>query len=59
MTKEKLLKLLENDRIKDNNEIDKYKKDLIRNYSLSKERWFEKPKKLTLWEKLKIILSRS
>lgn len=59
MTKEKLLRLLESDRIKDNNEIDKYKKDLIRDYSLSKDNWFQKPKKLTLWEKLKIILSKS
>lgn len=59
MMKEKLLKLLESDRIKDKNEIDKYKRDLINDYSLSKDRWFEKPKKLTLWEKLKIILSKS
>lgn len=57
MEKEKWLKYLESERLKDQKELQNQKKKLANEFSkLKKEDIFPKPKKLTLWKKIKIIL---
>lgn len=54
---EKILKWLEGEKVKDSRELEKEKQLLIREIrKRKKDDFFPKPKKLTLWQKIKILL---
>jgi len=52
-----ILKWLESEKLKDSKEIENTKKKYIEEIrSIKKEELFREPKKLTLWEKIKILV---
>ncbi len=54
---QQLLNWLNSEKLKDQRELDNTKKKLISDIKkINKEELFPKPKKLTLWQKIKIIL---
>lgn len=54
---EKILSWLNSEKNKDSRELEKEKEKLIKQIKkLNKEDLFPKPKKLSLWEKIKILL---
>ena len=54
---QQLLNWLNSEKLKDKRELDKEKEKIIKEIKgISKEDLFPKPKKLSLWEKIKIIL---
>lgn len=54
---EKILSWLNSEKNKDNRELEKEKEKLIKQIKkLNKEDLFPKPKKLSLWQKIKILL---
>jgi hypothetical protein len=54
---QQLLNWLNSEKLKDQRELDNTKKKLISDIKkINKEEMFPKPKKLTLWQKIKIIL---
>lgn len=54
---QQLLNWLNSEKLKDQRELDNNKKKLIADIKkINKEEIFPKPKKLTLWQKIKIIL---
>lgn len=54
---QQLLNWLNSEKLKDKRELDKQKEKLIREIKgINKDDLFPKPKKLSLWEKIKIIL---
>lgn len=54
---EKILNWLNSEKNKDSRELQKEKEKLIKQIKkLNKEDLFPKPKKLTLWQKLKILI---
>ena len=56
-TKEKMLNWFESEKIKDAKDVEEYKRLTISEIAnLSKDNWFKKPKKKTIWQKIKIIL---
>jgi hypothetical protein len=53
-----ILKWLESEKLKDSKEIENVKQKYIQEIKgLKKEEIFQAPKKLTLWQKIKILLS--
>lgn len=53
-----MLKWLEKQKVKDNLEIENYRKQIINNIKvINKDELFPKPKKKTLWQKIKILIS--
>lgn len=55
---EKILNWLNSEKNKDKLQLEKEKELLIKQIKkLSKEDFFPKPKKLTLWQKIKILIS--
>ena len=54
---QQLLNWLNSEKLKDQRELDNNKKKLINDIKkIKKEEIFPKPKKLTLWQKIKIIV---
>jgi hypothetical protein len=52
-----ILRWLESEKLKDSKEVENVKKKYIQEIKgLKKEEIFKEPKKLTLWQKLKILL---
>lgn len=52
-----ILKWLESEKLKDSKEIENTKKKYIEEIrSIKKEELFREPKKLTLWQKIKILV---
>jgi len=57
---EKILNWLNSEKNKDKRQLEKEKELLIKQIKkLNKEDFFPKPKKLTLWQKIKILISRT
>lgn len=57
MNQERLLKWLNKEKVKDKVEIDSEKKKFIEDIrKISKEELFYKKKKLTLWNKIKVMI---
>lgn len=55
---EKILNWLNSEKNKDKRQLEKEKELLIKQIKkLNKEDFFPKPKKLTLWQKIKILIS--
>jgi hypothetical protein len=53
----RMLKWLEKQKIKDQLEVENYKKNLIKNIrSIDKKELFPEPKKMSLWQKIKIMI---
>jgi hypothetical protein len=53
-----ILNWLESEKLKDSKDIENIKRKYIQEIKgLKKEEIFQKPKKLTLWQKIKILLS--
>jgi hypothetical protein len=53
-----ILKWLESEKLKDSKDIENVKRKYIQEIKgLKKEEMFREPKKLTLWQKIKILLS--
>lgn len=53
-----ILRWFESEKLKDSKEVENVKKKYIQEIKgLKKEEIFKEPKKLTLWQKLKILLS--
>jgi hypothetical protein len=53
-----ILKWLESEKLKDSKDIENVKQKYIQEIKgLKKEEMFREPKKLTLWQKIKILLS--
>jgi hypothetical protein len=53
-----ILKWLDSEKLKDSNDIENIKRKYIQEIKgLKKEEMFQEPKKLTLWQKIKILLS--
>lgn len=53
-----ILNWLESEKLKDSKDIENIKRKYIQEIKeLKKEEMFQKPKKLTLWQKIKILLS--
>jgi hypothetical protein len=53
-----ILKWLDSEKLKDSNDIENIKQKYIQEIKgLKKEEMFQEPKKLTLWQKIKILLS--
>lgn len=58
MKNQQLLDWLKSEQQKDSKEIEAYKLKILKDIkSLNKEDLVPKPKKLTLWQKIKILLS--
>lgn len=58
--KQSILNWLESEKQKDNREVENTKQKYIREIkSISKEEMFPIPKKLTLWQRIKMILTQS
>ena len=54
---QQLLNWFNSEKLKDQRELDKSKEKIIKEIKgLSKDDFFPKPKKLTIWKKIKIIL---
>lgn len=54
---QQLLNMLKSEERKDSQQVEQIKKSYIKEISkMTKEEMFPKPKKLTLWKKIKIIL---
>lgn len=54
---QKILKWFENEKIKDNIELESYKKKIIGEIqNIKKEDFFPKKKKLTIWERIKMVI---
>lgn len=54
---QKILNWLESEKLKDSKEIENTKKKYIQEIrSIKKEELFREPKKLTLWQKIKILI---
>ena len=54
---QQLLNWFNSEKLKDQRELDRYKEKMIREIrGINKETLFPKPKKLSIWKKLKIIL---
>lgn len=53
----RMLKWLEKQKIKDDLEVENYKKGLIKEIkNLNKKELFPEPKKISLWQKIKILI---
>jgi hypothetical protein len=56
-TSQRLLNMLKSEERKDSQQVEQIKKSYIKEISkMNKEDLFPKPKKLTIWEKIKVIL---
>jgi hypothetical protein len=56
-TSQRLLNMLKSEERKDSQQVEQIKKSYIKEISkMTKEDLFPKPKKLTLWQKIKVIL---
>jgi hypothetical protein len=56
-TSQRLLNMLKSEERKDSQQVEQIKKSYIKEISkMSKEDLFPKPKKLTIWQKIKVIL---
>lgn len=54
---QQILNWLNSEKNKDQKEIDNYKKNFISDLKkISKEEFFKEPKKLTIWQKIKIMI---
>ena len=54
---QKLLDWLRSEKLKDNRELENDKKKVINEIKgLTKEKMFPKPKKLSLWKKIKVLI---
>jgi hypothetical protein len=54
---QKLLDWLRSEKLKDNRELESNKKKVINEIKgLTKEKMFPKPKKLSLWKKIKVLI---
>lgn len=56
-TNQRLLNMLKSEERKDSKQVEQIKKSYIKEISkMTKEEMFPKPKKLTIWKKIKILL---
>jgi hypothetical protein len=56
-TSQRLLNMLKSEERKDSQQVEQIKKSYIKEISkMTKEDLFPKPKKLTIWQKIKVIL---